>query len=113
METNQLQITTMLQFHITFTLASITLCSRAVAVVSQQWPVTLLLPSDFIDFMIFFFAEILLTGDPKVTNARTHERVRGTLQQSLYRQGKRGLRLRDGVSSLDFVEGIFYDLHSF
>ena len=54
METNQLQITTMLQFHITFTLASITLCSRAVAVVSQHWPITLLLPSDFIDFMIFF-----------------------------------------------------------
>ena len=55
METNQLQITTMLQFHITFTLASITLCSRAVAVISQQWPVTLLLPSDFIDFMIYFW----------------------------------------------------------
>ena len=55
METNQLQITTMLQFHITFTLASITLCSRAVAVVSQQWPVTLLLPSDFIDFRIYFW----------------------------------------------------------
>ena len=35
METNQLQITTMLQFHITFTLASIMLCARAVAVVSQ------------------------------------------------------------------------------
>ena len=105
METNQLQITTMLQFHITFTLASITLCSHAVAVISQQWPVTLLLPSDFIDFMIFFFAEILLTGDPKVTNASTHERVRGTFQQSLYRQGKKGggLGLRDGVSSLDSV----------
>ena len=55
METNQLQITTMLQFHITFTLASITLCSRAVAVISQQWPVTLLLPFDFIDFMIYFW----------------------------------------------------------
>ena len=27
METNQVEITTMLQFHITFTLASITLCS--------------------------------------------------------------------------------------
>ena len=54
METNQLQITTMLQFHITFTLASITLSSCAVAVISQQWPVTLLLPSDVIDFMIFF-----------------------------------------------------------
>ena len=54
METNQLQITTMLQFHVTSTLASITLCPRAVAVVSQLWPVTLLLPSDFIDFMIFF-----------------------------------------------------------
>ena len=50
METNQLQITTMLQFHITFTL-----CSHAVAVISQQWPVTLLLPSDFIDFMIYFW----------------------------------------------------------
>ena len=102
METNQLQITTMLQFHITFTLASITLCSHAVAVISQQWPVTLLLPSDFIDFF-FFLAEILLTGDPKVTNASTHERVRGTFQQSLYRLGKRGLGLRDGVSNLDFV----------
>ena len=88
----------MLQFHITFTLASITLSSCAVAVISQQWPVTLLLPSDVIDFMIFF-PEILLTGDPKVTNASTHERVRGTFQQSLYRQGKRGLGLRDGVSS--------------
>ena len=65
METNQLQITTMLQFHITFTLASITLRLRAVVVISQQWPVTLLLPSDFIDFMIFFFAETLLTGDPQ------------------------------------------------
>ena len=54
MQTNQLQITTMLQFHITFTLASITLSSCAVAVISQQWPVTLLLPSDVIDFMIFF-----------------------------------------------------------
>ena len=102
METNQLQISTMLQFHITFTLASITLSSCAVAVISQQWPVTLLLPSDVIDFMIFF-AEILLTGDPKVTNTSTHERVRGTFQQSLCRQGKRGLGLRDGVSSLDFV----------
>ena len=53
METNQLQITTMLQFHITFTLASITLRLRAVVVISQQWPVTLLLPSDFIDFFFF------------------------------------------------------------
>ena len=42
METNQLQITTMLQFHITFTLASITLCSHAVAVIGQQGPITLL-----------------------------------------------------------------------
>ena len=32
METNQLQITTMLQFPIAFTLASITLCSHAVVV---------------------------------------------------------------------------------
>ena len=52
--------------------------------------VTLLLPSDFTDFMVFFFGEILLTGDPRVTNASTHERVRSTFQQSLYRQGKRG-----------------------
>ena len=44
METNQVQITTMLQFHITFTLASITLCSCAVTVVviNQQRPVILL-----------------------------------------------------------------------
>ena len=42
METNQVQITTMLQFHITFTLASITLCSCAVVVINQEWPVTLL-----------------------------------------------------------------------
>ena len=55
METNQLQITTILQFHITFTLASITLRLRAVVVISQQWPITLLLPSDFIDFMIYFW----------------------------------------------------------
>ena len=54
METNQVQITTMLQFHITFTLASITLSSCAVAVISQQWPVTLLLPSDVIDFPLSF-----------------------------------------------------------
>ena len=55
-----------------------------------------------------------MTGDPKVTNVSTHERVRGAFQQSLYRQGKRGLGLRDGVSSLDFVYiGDFYDLHSF
>ena len=33
METNQVLITTMLQFHITFTLPSITLCSFAVAVI--------------------------------------------------------------------------------
>ena len=42
METNQLQITTMLQFHITFTLALVTLCSHAVAFIGQQGPVTLL-----------------------------------------------------------------------
>ena len=43
METNQVQITTMLQFHVTFTLTLtlITLCSDAVAVISQQRPVTL------------------------------------------------------------------------
>ena len=48
-----------------------------------------LLPSDVIDFIIFFFAQLLLTCDPKVTNASTRERIRGTLQTSLYRQGKR------------------------
>ena len=42
METNQVQITTMLQFHITFTLPSITLRLHATAVISQQRPVTLL-----------------------------------------------------------------------
>ena len=42
METNQVQITTMLQFHITFTLPSITLRLRATAVIGQQRPVTLL-----------------------------------------------------------------------
>ena len=42
METNQVQITTMLQFHITFTLPSITLRLRAAAVIGQQRPVTLL-----------------------------------------------------------------------
>ena len=48
-----------------------------------------LLPSDVMDFIIFFFAQLLLTCDPKVTNASTRERIRGTLQTSLYRQGKR------------------------
>ena len=60
-----------------------------------------LLPSDVIDFMIFFSAEILSTCDPKVTNVSTHERVSGTFQKSFYRQGKNGggggLGLRDGV----------------
>ena len=42
METNQVQITTMLQFHITFTLPSITLRLHATAVIGQQRPVTLL-----------------------------------------------------------------------
>ena len=42
METNQLQITTMLQFHITFTLPSIALRLHATAVIGQQRPVTLL-----------------------------------------------------------------------
>ena len=39
----------------------------------------------------FFFAQILLTCDPRVTNASTCERIRGTYQTSLYRQGKRGV----------------------
>ena len=57
-----------------------------------------LLPSDVIDFMIFFFPEILLTCDPKVTNVSTHERVSGTFQKSFYRHGKEGgLGLRDRV----------------
>ena len=42
METNQVQITTMLQFHITFALPSITLHLCATAVIGQQRPVTLL-----------------------------------------------------------------------
>ena len=48
-----------------------------------------LLPSDVIDFIIFFFAQLLLTCDPKVTNTSTRERIRGTFQTSLYRQGKK------------------------
>ena len=55
----------------------------------------------------FFFAQILLTCDPRVTNASTRERIRGTFQTSLYRQEKRGLGLRDGVSSSDLVWVIF------
>ena len=39
----------------------------------------------------FLFAQILLTCDPRVTNASTRERIRGTFQMSLYRQGKRGV----------------------
>ena len=35
-------ITLLLQYHITFTLASIMLCSQAVVVIGQQWPTTLL-----------------------------------------------------------------------
>ena len=46
------------QYHITFTLASIMLCSQAVVVIG-------------------------LTCDPKVTNASTRERIRGTFQTSL------------------------------
>ena len=42
METNQVLITKMLQFYVTFTLPSITLCSRTISVIAQQWPVTLL-----------------------------------------------------------------------
>ena len=42
-----------------------------------------------IDFIIFF-AQILLTCDPKVTSASVRERVRGTLQRILYRRGRKG-----------------------
>ena len=49
-----------------------------------------LLPSDVIDFMIFFFHCKLSTCDPKVTNVSTHERVSGTFQKSFYRHGKNG-----------------------
>ena len=42
METNQVQITTIIQFHITFTLPSITLHLCAAAAIGQQWPLTLL-----------------------------------------------------------------------
>ena len=48
----------MLQFHITFTLASVTLCSHVVAFIGQQEPLTLL-------HYVFFFAQILLTCDPR------------------------------------------------
>ena len=40
-ETNQVPITTMLLFHVTFTLPSVTLCSCTISVIAQQWPVTL------------------------------------------------------------------------
>ena len=43
-----------------------------------------------IDFIIFF-AQILLTCDPKVTNASVRESVRGTLQRILYRRGRKGV----------------------
>ena len=42
METNQVQITTVLQFHITFTLPSIMLRLHATAVIGQHRPVTFL-----------------------------------------------------------------------
>ena len=42
METNQVQITTIIQFHITFTLPLITLHLCAAAAIGQQWPLTLL-----------------------------------------------------------------------
>ena len=54
MEMNQVQSTTMLQFHIYLHPGLNHRCSCAVVLIGQQWPVTLLVPSDFIDFMIFF-----------------------------------------------------------
>ena len=94
----------MLQFHITFTLASVTLCSHAVAFIGQQEPLTLL-------HYVFFFAQILLTCDPRVTNASTCERIRGTFQTSLYRQGKRGVGAKGWSVKFRLSLGDFlYDL---
>ena len=64
-----------------------------------------------IDFIIFF-AQILLTCDPKVTNASVRESVRGTLQRILYRRGRKGVGAKDGVQGLDYVWRIIYDLFS-
>ena len=55
METNQVQITTMLQFHITFTLPSIPLRLRATAVIDEQRPVSFSLTLWRHRFYNFFF----------------------------------------------------------
>ena len=73
-----------------------------------------LLLSDVIDFIIFFFTQVFLTCDPKVTNASTRERIRGTFQMSLYRQGKKevgakGWSVKVRLSLGDFL----YDSLSF
>ena len=69
-----------------------------------------LLPSDVIDFMIFFFfAEILLTCDPKVTNVSTHERVMQwhlTRRVSIGRE-KRGVGAKGWSVKFRLCEGDF------
>ena len=63
---------------------------------------------------IFFFAQILLTCDPRVTNASTRERIRGTFQTSLYRQEKRGVGAKGWSVKFRLSLGDFlYDSLSF
>ena len=62
----------------------------------------------------FFFAQILLTCDPRVTNASTRERIRGTFQTSLYRQEKRGVGAKGWSVTFRLSLGDFlYDSLSF
>ena len=64
--------------------------------------------SSEVKILTIFFVQILLTCDPKVSNASARERVRGTLQKSVYTGGEeKGLGLRDGVSGLDLYGGLF------
>ena len=50
--------------------------------------------SSEVKILTIFFVQILLTCDPKVSNASARERVRGTLQKSLYRRGRKGARAK-------------------
>ena len=71
-----------------------------------------LLLSDVIDFTIFFFTQLLLTCDPKVTNASTRERIRGTFQTSLYRQGKKEVGAKGWSVKFRLSLGVFFVLFS-
>ena len=50
--------------------------------------------SSEVKILTIFFVQILLTCDLKVSNASARERVRGTLQKSLYRRGRKGARAK-------------------